>query len=108
MRTAMKKIRTSRLTRAAAVSALCAAAFTGLATVPAQAAVNTQECAQSGAQVVGNKCQFIGMTESSKQAAQADAHSLSGYCAGWGGKATMAYAEPLAGENKWEAVVQCA
>jgi hypothetical protein len=95
------------MTRAAAVSALCAAAFAGLATVPAQAAVNTQKCAQNGATVADNKCEIIGMPKSSQQAAVNDAHGLSGYCAGWGGKADMVYAEPLAGESQWEAVVTC-
>jgi hypothetical protein len=102
----MTKFRTSRLTRAAAVSALCAAAFTGLAAIPAQAAVNTQDCAHDGATVVGKKCQLIGAAKSSRAAALTDAHTLSGNCYHWNGKPDHVGAADVGGGD-WAGVVEC-
>jgi hypothetical protein len=112
MKAATSKSRASRLIGATAASVLCAVAFAGLATAPAQAAVDPGSCTGFGGRVIdGGACEFLGAPRASEAAARQDLPGLHFTC-GRAHATRILYAgarqlaRPVDG-NRWIAVTRC-
>jgi hypothetical protein len=99
---------TSRLTRAAAVSVLCAATFSGLATAPAQA-LSPEMCDEPPITKYfpdSGICLISGPTRESEDATFADQKGLEDACIRLGGDITDSRHQVVVGEG-WNWAVNC-